>query len=148
MNRMTITLVAVGLLIATRSTMAADLITEDEARLPSAERHALNTRAITRGPGINLISPHSGGDSVQSPFELRVEFVPRGTAKIDPETVKVLYDKNPPVNLIDRVRPGISEKGIVLSGAQVPAGKHSIIVSVADNEGRSTTRAFELTVAK
>jgi hypothetical protein len=145
---MTRLLIAAGLLAAAFASVAAELITADEAGLPNAERKAQQTRAITRGPGINLISPHSGGASVQSPFDLRLEFVQRGGAKIDLETVKVLYDKNPPVNLIERVRTGVSETGIVLAGAQVPAGKHSIIVSVADSDGRSTTRTFELTVSK
>ena len=142
------TFIAAGLLIAAGWLHGADLITESEARLPGAQRNEPVTRAITRGPGINLLSPPAGSPTVQSPFDLRLEFVQRGEVRVDPESVKVSYDKNPPVNLIERVRVGVSATGIVLTGAQVPAGRHTLIVSVADIEGRSTTRSFELIVAK
>lgn len=145
---LTKSLIGAGLLVAAGWLQCADLITESEAGLPSVQRGEPVTRAITRGPGINLLSPPAGSPTVRSPFDLRLEFVQRGDARVDPETVRVLYDKNPPVNLIERVRAGVSEKGIVLAGAQVPAGRHTLIVSVADIEGRSTTRAFELIVAK
>ena len=127
---------------------ADELISEAEARLPGGQQKALVTRSITRGPGIQLVSPGADHTAVRSPFDLRVEFVARGSAKIDPDSVKIVYDRTPPVNLIERVRAGVSATGIVLTGAQAPPGKHTIVVSVGDNEGRSTTRVFELTVAK
>ena len=142
----TAVLIALVFLTTARPLFAADLITESEAGLPNVERNEIRLRGITRGPGIRLISPRTDRDPVQCPFDLRLEFVAYGNAKIDPETVKFLYDKNPPVNLIERVRSGVSERGIVVIGAQVPAGRHTLIITVTDTDGRSTTQAFDLTV--
>ena len=127
---------------------AIELISAAEASLPAGHRQARATRAITRGPGIQLISPASGSAEVQSPFDLHLEFVPRGAARIALDSVKVVYDRHPPVDLKERVRTGLTDRGIVLSGARAPAGRHRLVVSVADSEGRTTTREFELTIAK
>jgi hypothetical protein len=137
---------AVCLLLLSASAGAAELITTAEAALPAPADNGVLTRAITRGPAIQLVSPPQAAVGIQSPFDLRVEFTPRGTAKIVADTVKVTYDRLQPVDLTERVRAGVSDKGIVLSGARVPAGKHTLVVTVADSEGRRTTRAFELMV--
>ena len=126
---------------------AAPLIKEDEARLPAASG-ALLTRGITRGPGIKVLSPDPAAMSVKSPFNLKVAFEPRGGAKIDPASVKVTYLKSPAVDLLDRVRPGLSERGIDLAGAEAPAGEHQIRVTVQDSEGRQTNTIINLKVSK
>ena len=138
--------IAAGLVAGSGAVLADELISQEEARLPPGHHKAMVLRAITRGPGIQLVSPGADGATVHSPFDLRLEFSPRGTAKIDLDSIKLLYDRNPPVNLIERVRSGLSASGIVVTAAQVPPGKHNLVVSVGDSEGRSTTRVFELTV--
>lgn len=124
---------------------AASLITESEAKLPEAS--AARTRAITRGPGIRVVSPDPG-TAIKSPFNLKLAFEPRGGAKIVPESIKVTYLKSPTVDLLDRVRPGISEHGIELAGAEVPPGEHQIQMVVEDSEGRRTTTVIKLSVVK
>lgn len=124
---------------------AASLITESEARLPEAS--VARTRSITRGPGIRVVSPDPG-TAVKSPFNFKLAFEPRGGAKIVPESVKVTYLKSPTVDLLDRIRPGISEQGIDLAGAEVPPGEHQIQMIVEDTEGRRTTTVIKLSVVK
>ncbi len=123
------------------------LIKEDEARLPAYEGK-LEKRALTRGPGISVESPTSDANIVQSPFKLKVNFEPRGGAKINPESVKVTYLRNPTVDLTDRITTSVSEKGINLSGAEVPPGEHFIRVSVADSDGRKSSTDLRIQVAK
>ncbi len=134
-----------GMLLAA-GVSAEPLIKESEARLPPANTVA--TRAITRGPGIRILSPEVGSLTVTSPFQLRIAFEPRGGAKIDPATVKVMYLRTPEVDLTERVKSGLSEKGIDLKSAEVPPGDHQLRVTVQDSEGRQSNALLNLTVVK
>ena len=133
-----------GLVMAT-SVAAEILIKESEAKLPPAPVTAPATRAITRGPGIRVVSPEG---AVVSPFPLRVVFEPRGGAKIDLSSVRMTYLRTPNVELVDRVRGGLSEKGIDLATAEVPPGEHQIRLTVQDSEGRQTSTLLNLNVVK
>lgn len=138
-------ILGLGLLSLSASGHAFKLIKDEEAALPAAA--SMTTRGITRGPGIRLVSPDPAAGVVKAPFNLKVAFEPRGGAKIDPASVKVTYLKATPIDLLDRVRPGLSEAGIDVAGAEVPPGNHQIQVSVQDSEGRKTNSVFNLSVA-
>ncbi len=122
------------------SAQTVQLITEDEAKLPAAAQTV--TRAITRGPGIKLVSPEAVGKN----FAFKVAFAPRGSSKIDPASVQVVYLKNPQVDITSRVKAGIGAEGIEIAAAQAPAGEHPIKVSVRDDEGRQGSATFNLVV--
>lgn len=107
------------------------LITEAEAQAPNLQVPA--TRAITRGPGINLLSPT---EVTGKSFALRMVFEPRGGAKIDPGSIKFEYLKQPVVDLTARFKTGLNGNQLELPQASVPAGTHPIRVSVRDSEGR------------
>lgn len=133
--------------LAAVAAQAAPLITESEANLPSVQG-GIATRGITRGPGIKLVSPDPGAESIKSPFSLKVAFEPRGGAKIDPASVKLSYLKSPAVDLTERVRPGLSEKGIHLENAEVPPGEHPIRLTVQDTEGRQASTVILLKIVR
>ena len=125
---------------------AVDLITEEEARLPATPKMA--TRGgITRGPGIKVLSPNAEAQ-VKAPFAMKVEFQPHGGAKIDAGSVKVTYLKKPAVDLTPRLKGAISEAGINLGDANVPAGTHDIKIDVTDAEGRTKSETVSFTVVK
>jgi hypothetical protein len=107
------------------------LITEAEAQTPSLQ--VPTTRAITRGPGINLLTP---SEVLAKSFTLKLVFQPRGGAKIDASSIKFEYLKQPIIDLTTRFRPGLSGNQLELAMVTVPAGKHPIRVSVRDSEGR------------
>ncbi len=144
MLKIGISIFAGVLLVAGAS--AETLIKESEARLPPA--NVAVTRAITRGPGIRVLMPEAGSQTVTSPFQLRIAFEPRGGAKIDTATVRVTYLRTPNVDLTDRVKVGLTEKGIDLKSAEVPPGEHQIRVTVEDSEGRQSNALINLTVTK
>ena len=107
------------------------LITEAEAQTPNLQVPA--TRAITRGPGISLLSPTEvAGKS----FAFKLAFEPRGGAKIDAGSIKFEYLKQPLVDLTSRFKTGLSGNQLELLQASGPAGAHPIRVSVRDTEGR------------
>ena len=127
--------------------VAADLITLKEAQLPNAKGE-LKTRGISRGPGIVLLSPKDISAEVKSPFDFKVQFEPRGGVKIDPASVKVTYLKFPYIDLTERVKTTISANGIDFPKAAVPAGEHSVKITVKDVDGRESNNIINLVVIK
>ncbi len=137
---------AVALFATTQMTSAASLISVKEAALPPAAG-TLATRGISRGPAIKLASPEAD-TPVIAPFDFKVTFEPRGDAKIDPSSVKVVYMKSPFVDLTPRLKSAISANGIDFAKAEVPPGNHTIRVTVKDSEGRETNSVLNLVVNK
>jgi hypothetical protein len=146
MKKSLATSLAVLMLSAYGSAQAVTLIKESEAKLPAASG-SLATRGITRGPAIKQVSP-SPDEAVKSPLNLKVSFEARGGARIDPASVKAVYLKSPSVELTERVKPAVSDSGIELNDAVVPAGEHQISISVTDSEGRQSNSVITLKVAK
>jgi len=139
-------LLTTSLLAASQWGVAASLISAKEAALPPAAG-ALATRGISRGPAIKLASPEAD-TPVAAPFDFKVNFEPRGDAKIDPSSVKVVYMKSPFVDLTPRLKSAISANGIDFAKADVPPGTHTIRVTVKDTEGRETNSVLNLVVNK
>lgn len=139
--------IAVLLILASGIVDAAPLIFESEARLPSSEPPP-RVRAISRGPGIKVESPSHDGETVKSPFDLKLAFKPHGGATINPDKVKVIYLNNPDVNLAERLKPYISENGINFVNAEAPVGKHVIQFVLEDSDGRQSSKVIDLNVVK
>ncbi|WP_114662832.1 hypothetical protein [Polynucleobacter necessarius] len=133
-------------LTASQLAISAPLISAKEAALPPAAG-TLATRGISRGPAIKLASPEAD-TPVTAPFDFKINFEPRGDAKIDPNSVKVVYMKSPFVDLTPRLKNAISANGIDFAKADVPPGTHTIRVTVKDSEGRETNLVLNLVVNK
>lgn len=133
-------------LLISQMAISAPLISPKEAALPPAAG-TLATRGISRGPAIKLASPEAD-TPVTAPFDFKVNFEPRGDAKIDPSSVKVVYMKSPFVDLTPRLKSAISANGIDFAKADVPPGTHTIRVTVKDSEGRETNSVLNLVVNK
>lgn len=140
-------LLGIGLLAVGGGSHAFELIKAEEAKLPAAAG-TLTTRGITRGPLIKVVSPDLTSGPLKSPLNLKLAFEPHGGAKIDAASVRVSYLKATPVNLLERVKPGVSESGIDLSNAEIPPGEHEIQVTLEDSEGRKSSKVINLTIAK
>lgn len=115
------------------------LITEEEARAPA--QNMASTRAITRGPGIKLISPN---EVPAKSFPFKLVFEPRGGATINLSTFKIEYLKQPLVDLTERVRAGLKGNALEMSQVSVPAGQHPMRISIRDSEGREGTTVIEI----
>jgi len=136
-------LVAAGVLFSAPS-RATQLITEEEAQLPPPKGAiAADRRGIMRGPKVEFISP---GASINSPMRLVLKFESFGGAKIDPDSVKVLFLRSPNVDLTPRVKPFIQADGINMQDAELPPGEYTVRVDLKDSEGRPGTTIFTLKV--
>ncbi|WP_314949910.1 hypothetical protein [Bradyrhizobium cosmicum] len=133
-----------GLLFSGAS-RATPFITEEEAKLPPPKGAiAADRRGIMRGPKVEFVAP---ADSVSSPMRLILKFESYGGAKIDPESVKVIFLRTPNVDLTSRVKPFVQSDGINMQDAELPPGEYTVRVDIKDSDGRPGTTIFTLKVA-
>lgn len=135
---------AATLIAVPASSFAAALITPEEAALPPMKGAVANSnRGITRGPKIAV----SEESAAKSPIRFQVKFQPLGGSTIDTEGVKVIYLKQPNVDLTPRVKAFVQPTGIDMPDAQLPPGDHLVRIDVKDSEGRVSTTSFVLKIA-
>jgi hypothetical protein len=77
---------------------------------------------------------------------MKIDFQPHGGSRIDASSVKVTYLRKPAVDLTPRLKAAISETGISLADARVPAGTHDIKIDVTDADGRTKSEIVSFTV--
>lgn len=141
MHARTLAIALLAVLPAVAMAQSIQLVTEDEAKLPAASQAA--SRAITRGPGVKLLTP----DSVtRGSFPFKVAFEPRGGSKVDPASVQVTLLKGPVIDLTPRMKGAIRPEGIDLATVSAAAGEHPIRITVRDDEGRQGVALIQLNV--
>ena len=142
--------IAMGILASGHShaqSKSVVLITADEAQRPDPASADLTFRAgVSRGPGVELVSPKPSEKSVHSPVHLQLKFEGRGGAQIDVDSLKLTYIKNPAADLTARVKNFAKSDGIDIPEAQMPPGTHTIRADIKDKEGRSGFLIFKLNV--
>jgi hypothetical protein len=141
-------LLGAGLFIglACSGARAEMLISEAEARLPASPDASMTMRGLTRGPGIEQISPDPDRGA-KAPLALKVKFLTRNNVAVDPASVKLTYLKASPVDLTERVKPHLTPEGITMNAADVPPGTHLVRIELKDTNGRASTATLKLTVA-
>jgi hypothetical protein len=144
LNRIIRIAFAATLVAIPAASFAEALITPEEAALPPMKGAVANSnRGITRGPKIAVIEENG----VKSPIRFQVKFQPLGGSTIDTEGVKVIYLKQPNVDLTPRVKSFVQPTGIDMPDAQLPPGDHLVRIDVKDSEGRVSTTSFVLKIA-
>lgn len=124
--------------------VAETLISIDEAALPPQKGAVPNLgRGVTRGPKVLLLDLES---EQKSPLRFQIKFQTFAGARVDFNSLKISYLKEPVVDLTQRVRPFTYAAGIDMANAQAPPGDHLIRVDIKDSEGRTASRSFLLRV--
>jgi hypothetical protein len=123
------------------------LITRAEGNLPVSADAALSSRALTRGPAVEQVTPDPDG-RVTSPVPLKIRFVGRNSTTIDPSSVRVTYLRSPNIDLTTRIMSHVTADGIEMTQAEVPPGVHVLRIDVRDTRGREGTGTVRLSVAK
>jgi hypothetical protein len=117
----------------------------EEAQLPPPKGAvAVDRRGILRGPRVEVVSP---ADTVHSPLRLQLKFESFGGAKIDTDSVKVIYLRTPNVDLTPRVKPFVRPNGIDMPDTELPPGEYLLRVDVRDSDGRPGSTSFTLKVS-
>jgi hypothetical protein len=102
------------------------------------------TRSLV--PGIELLRP-APQEKAKPPFVLAVRFRPAGGTRIVPSTLKVLYGAGR-LDITDRVvrAARVSADGFTLDQAQLPPGRHQLLVQVQDDRQRTLEGELRLEV--
>lgn len=98
------------------------------------------------GPQILVLSPQEN-DTVRAPFDLDVRFLPSPDASIDTETLKVQVKKlwgN--VDVTEHIRQFASQGGIHITNAHFPKGHHTVMLQIADERGRLSSKTMTMDV--
>ena len=127
---------------ATGAARAATLITAEEARLPPPT-HVGATRGVARPTELTLVSP--SGQPVGTSFPLKIDFRTHNGVVVDLSTVRVLYLREPAVDITARVKPYLSANGIAMP-ADAPPGDHTIAVELEDADGNRIVGVFRIVV--
>ena len=122
-------------LTSARAAEPVQLITREEVGLPAADATGMAVRNLTRGPGIDTQGTLGTGVAGK-PLRLAVKFLPSNGVPVDPESVRVIYRRQPALDVTMRVKAFITPQGIEAPAVLVPPGKHIIEIQAADREGR------------
>lgn len=110
------------------------------------EPPALRARAMV--PLIDILKPTPVTDfKVKAPFSISVQFKNLSDAAIDPSTFKVMYGTFK-VDITNRITKfvKVTKEGFTLDNAQIPAGKHRLILQVQDDKQRMAERELKVEV--
>jgi hypothetical protein len=105
---------------------------------------------LRAAPSIVLHTPRDGG-TYTSPLGIDIGFEPAHGAAIDLSTLKVTVVTHTLIgdlvfDITDDVSPYVSLGGIRARRAKIPAGEHTVTISVADTLQRQVERRLTLTV--
>jgi hypothetical protein len=152
-----LTLTALALLVAAGHGRAEtfELISASEARqeakaeaeAPPEIRPRLAPVPRKDQPAISVVSPTAPADGVVAPLRIEVTFKAAPGTRIVPSSFRVLYGLLK-IDLTDRLKrhATVTESGVVVEGAQVPAGQHRLILQVADDQGNTTEQELRIRV--
>lgn len=110
------------------------------------EPPALRPRAVV--PLIDIIKPEAGNEQkIKSPFPMNVQFKGQADAPIDPASFKVLYGAVK-IDITARLTKTakVTREGFTFDKAQLPAGKHRLILQVQDSKQRVAEREMRVEV--
>jgi hypothetical protein len=153
MNRRSVIIGLVSLCAALstagRRALAWTLITEDELINESKTLHPANTPPSSQtsgAPAIEVLEPDTT-KPIKSPVTIRIRFNSQPGAAINPATFRAKYGWLG-IDITDRLigHAQVNASGISADNAEVPAGKYTITLQVADNMGRVGTRTLEFSV--
>lgn len=128
-----------------------DLVSQSEYMESEAHERQLPRFTARSIPGpsdpmIDIRSP-SLKEPVKAPVSIDLRFLASGSAKINLESLKILYGTFK-LDITDRVRKEakILSDGIQIASANLPSGSHKLLIQVANTEGKQAEREVRFTV--
>jgi len=98
------------------------------------------------GPSIEIASPIHNG-TYEGPFPIKVEFLPgpKGYA-VDIASLKLEYKKAWGIDITDRVTDYITGTVIDVKESELPTGRHTVEIEIADVENNLSRKIFTVIV--
>jgi len=105
-------------------------------------------RSRNMQPSIELINPiPSAAGKVNVPFPIEVKFSTPSDSQIRPETLRILYGMLK-LDITDRIRKltQVTHTGFHLANADIPKGKHRLMIQITDDKNRTAEKYIRLEV--
>jgi len=141
----------VGSLLIARAAPASEplvLVTEEELQASMAAPEPLFPR-FTPEPGAPriLVDTPKVNASLGSPIALKLRFEPAKGTSIRPETFKVKYGSLR-IDITARITGSteVTPRGLEVSQAVLPKGKHTMVIAIEDAVGRLNERQLQFVV--
>jgi hypothetical protein len=98
------------------------------------------------GPQIAIASPTNNG-TYEGPFPIKVEFLPGPKGyDVDIDSLKLEYKKAWGIDITDRVRDFITGTVIDVEESELPTGRHTVEIEIADVEDNLSRQTFTVIV--
>ena len=124
------------------------LVSIDEMNASNNVPHPFRAKSVVPkdAPVIELSAPKLSSP-VSSPTPIELKFQPTPPSVVKPETFKVLYGSFE-IDITKRILnvAKVTESGVFVQEANLPKGKHKLLMVVEDNAGRRGNRAIDFEV--
>ena len=98
------------------------------------------------GPAIEISSPTHNG-TYAGPFPIKVAFLPGPKGhEVDIASLKLEYKKAWGIDITDRVRAFITGTVIDVEESELPAGRHTVEIQIADVADNLSRQIFTVTI--
>lgn len=124
------------------------LVTPEESAASDAAGGMLIPRMAPQpgAPKIELVAPDLQRP-INVPTKIELRFVTNAPAEPKPESFKALYGAFK-IDITSRILSSakVTKQGITVSEAQLPAGKHQLVLTLTDTLGREAQQVLAFTV--
>jgi hypothetical protein len=138
-------------LLGARGARAAagwDLVSAEEAAASARVGLPPVARSLSAGPAPRIeVETPSETAALRPPLTIRLVFRPAPGARVDPASFRALYGALR-LDVTERIRrhARVDAAGLVAEGVALPAGRHRLLLSVTDDQGRRGERDFRLRI--
>ena len=124
------------------------LVSIDEMNASNNAPHPFRAKSVAPkdAPVIELSAPKLS-TPVSSPTPIELKFQPTPPSAVKPETFKVLYGSFE-IDITKRILnvAKVTESGVFVQEANLPKGKHKLLMVVEDTAGRRGNRSIDFEV--
>ena len=124
------------------------LVSVDEMNASNNAKPPFTAKSVTPkdAPLIELSAPKLSAP-VSSPTQIELKFQPTPPSSVKPESFKVLYGSFE-IDITKRILnlAKVTESGVFVQEANLPKGKHKLLIVVEDTAGRRGNRSIDFEV--
>ena len=142
------TLIGIFLYLSISACSAQLLVSIDEMNASNNAQPPFKAKSVATkdAPVIELSAPKLSA-AVSSPTPIELKFQATAPSTVKPETFKVLYGSFE-IDITKRILnlAKVTESGVFVQEANLPKGKHKLLMVIEDNAGRRGNRSIDFEV--
>lgn len=139
--------------VAPTTTLAGPivLVTPEEVRAEAQARieepPRMRSFPTPGAPKIQVLQPEISGTPLQNPIRIELQFSSASDADIDPGSFRAYYGFLR-VDITERIVKSVrvAKSGLTVENAEIPRGKHRLLLRIADSKERVTETELRFTV--